>query len=358
MMRYGYSRLIGSIFISALLGASVSSCSEQEEADVSLLSDTEIILSLPEWTPVAQSRAVLFDSRDDLMNKEKGGGNFTLYAYMDATGKAYIDDVRTWYFSDFSEWVMLDRNQMPRKYYWPNTDKLNFFAFMPDGRYNGSDGYKSDNTYVTILSYSRDKGQQFECNLPSAAGDKVEKTQEFIYAYEAGKTKLDTEPDKTFKLKFKHPFAMVNFKLKGGSYRMTIKDFKFEKIYLNGIFSTVPHEWEPTGDPEVFTAEINKRIPNDVNYYSKLYLAEWFVVMPQELNNVKLTMSAERDPDPTTEKGTPITGTFAFGPEAKWEPGFKYTYLISYGNNKEEIYFNVEVEKEWIEGYEQNIDVE
>jgi len=354
-----YRRLINALCISAVLGASVSSCSEQEETDVSpLMSDTEITVSVPEWIPIVQSRAVLYEEYGNLLDVTKGGGNFTLYAYLDSDAKTYINGVRTWYFHEFSEWVTLDSEHLPRKYYWPNADKLNFFAFMPNKKYNGLDGYTSEDTHVTVLSYTKDKGQQFECNLPTSAGEKVGKTQEFIYAYETGQTKTK-EP---VKLKFHHPFAMVNFKLAKGSYRMTINDFKFKNIYLNGIFSTLPTprgEWEPKGDPQLFTAEINKRIPNDINYNSNLYLTEWFIVMPQDLENVKLVMSADRTPDnPTAGSGTSITGTYTFGSGAKWEPGQKYTYLISYGNNEEEIYFNVEVEQEWIKGYEQNINVE
>lgn len=354
MPRYGYSRFIGSVCISALIGVSASSCSSQEEADASMLSDTEITLSLPEWTPIVESRATLFESGNDLLDKTTGGGNFTLYAYMASTAKTYIDDVRAWYFYDTGKWYMLDDNLQTKTYYWPNTDKLNFFAYMPDNRYNGSDDgmYKSYDTHVTVLPYSKEKGQQFECSLPAIAGDGQSKTQEFIYAYETGKNKLDNP----LILHFHHPFAMVNFKLKKGSYRMTIDDFTFDKIHLNGIFSTGPTgpgEWESTDAGQTFTAKINKRIPNDINYNSNLYLSEWFIVMPQDLNGVTLTMNARH----TTEGTGAITGTYTFG-DVKWEQGRKYTYVISYGDNKEEIYFGVEVETEWIEGYEHNIDVE
>jgi len=350
--------LIDALCISTLIGTSVSSCSEQEETDVSpLLSDAEITLSLPEWTPIEQSRATLYENESDLFDKTKGGGNFTIYAYVDATDKTYINGVRAWYFNDPDnpdrrEWVMLDDKERPRSYYWPNSEKLNFFAFMPDSKYNGSEGYTSEDTHVEVLGYSKANGQQFKCELPAIAGDDIP-TQEFIYAYEAGKTK-QYEP---LKLKFKHPFAIINFKLKGGSYRMTVKELIFNNIYLNGTFSTVTGEWTHTGERQSYTAKIDKRIPNQINYNSNLS-KEWCIVMPQDLDEATLTLSAIRSSDKTNPTETSITETIAFGKGKKWEPGKKYTYIISYGDNNEEIYFNVEVDEDWNIGYVHNIDVE
>ncbi|MEY8685097.1 fimbrillin family protein [Bacteroides sp. AN502(2024)] len=370
MIRHRYRWLIDMLCISALLGVSASSCSKQEEPDVfPLLSDTEITLSLPEWTPMVQSRATLFEEKGDLKNVEKGRGNFTLYAYVDATATKYIDGVRTWYFddpddSDNSEWMMLDGNERPITYYWPNSEKLNFFAFMP---YNNNDDDMSKKTHVKVLDYSKENGGQFECALPGSASDATE-IQEFIYAYESGKTKQgqynsETKQYDPLTLRFKHPFALINFKLKGGSYRMTVHNIKFSDIHLNGTFSTKPEpngKWKYTGGAGEYTALIEKRIPNDINYNTNL--SDWFIVMPQDLNGVRLTLSATRAADKTNLTETAIEKTFTFsnseGKEWKWEAGKKYTYVISYGDNQEEIYFNVEVEEDWKLGYEHNIDVE
>ncbi len=351
--------LINALCISTLIGTSVSSCSEQEETDVSpSLSDAEITLSLPEWTPIVQSRAILYEDENSLLDKTKGGGNFTVYAYVDATDKTYINGMRVWYFDatnnpDRKEWIILDDKGRPRSYYWPNSEKLNFFAFMPDSKYNGSEGYTSEDTHVELLGYSKANGQQFKCALPATAGESIP-AQEFIYAYEAGKTK-QYEP---LKLKFKHPFAMVNFKLKGDSYRMTIKEIILGNIYLNGTFSTVTREWTHTGESQSYTAKINKRIPNQINYNSFLLKNGWCIVMPQDLDEATLTLSAIRSSDKTNPTETSITETIAFGKGKKWEPGKKYTYIISYGDYNEEIYFNVEVVEDWNTGYEHNIDVE
>ena len=353
------------ILVAACVSLAIcTSCSGQEETDTgSVLSDTEITLSLSEWTPMLQSRATtLFDDGDEgnILDEEKGGGNFTVHARVDGTGQAYMDGVRTWYFKDAEKWMMLDGNEQPITYYWPNSGSLNFFAFMP---YNNSDKTVSDKTHVTVKDYSTTNGWQFECDLPEQVGDNTD-MQEFIYAYETQKTKQN-DP---VLLEFHHPFALVNFKLKSGSWRMTVNSISFDEIYLNGIYSTsnatkkydtyegkrlgyMDGGWDCTNvSKKTYTATIKKRVPNEVNYNT--YLSDWLIVMPQNLNEVKLILSASR-----SDEKEDITKDFTFT-SGEWKPGHKYVYTITCGNNNEEIYFNVEVEKWNIIDYEQDINVE
>lgn len=371
MTRNKHSRSIGALCIFAMLGMSACSAQEEEGGDTpTLLSDTEITLSLPGWMPIEQSRAVLYDDPEDpddtnsLLDRSKGGGTFTLYAYVAGTTNTFINGTKAYYFDDSGidpsewKWVMMGGNGQEVTYYWPNSDKLNFFAYMPDKKYNGSSGYVSKETYVTIGSYSTDKGQEFGCALPLKVGNTANtdgfvansEIQEFLYAYETKKTKADNP----LKLNFKHPFAIINFQLKGGSYRMTVDNIKFEKIHLNGTFSTATGAWTPNGTPETYTAQIGKRVPNDVNYNTNL--SGWFIVMPQDLNGVKMTLAATRSVDATDTNETKITGEYTFGENDKWEPGKKYTYIIKYGDNNEEIYFDV-VAEPWFP-HEQNETVE
>jgi len=352
-------------------------------------SDKEITFTLSEWMPITQSRAITFEN-DDLFDPAKGGGNFTLYAYVD--NKLYIDGKRGWYHQDENatdggksgKWYMLDDKNQIRTYYWPNSGSVDFFAYMPDQKYNtikDNDGYASKETYVTIGSHSKENGMTFTCDLPAAVDDspptpednpgdspadpgddaltcvKNSEMQEFIYAYTPGEKKK-TDP---VKLEFKHPFALINFKLASGSYRMTIKSFAFESISLKGKFetgnSTGTGKWTPSPDSKgIYTAKIGKRVPNDVNYNSELSDGG-FIVMPQSIAGVTLTMSYTRETE--TETGT---CHFTFKDNDKWEPGYKYTYTIKFGDNNEEIYFNVEATK-WNDGdgkheYQQDIEVE
>jgi len=304
---------------------------------------------------MTQSRAVLFENGDDLRNTGEGGGNFTLYAYVDGTDKAYINGTRVWYFDDpqVQRWIFLNSKDAPMTYYWPNSDKLNFFAFMPDADYDGKDGYISKPTYVTVGSYSDAAGQTFSCELPAAVGYDTD-IQEFIYAYEEEQARK-SEP---VELQFRHPFAAINFKVAPGSYRMTVKSIDFSDIYLEGDFATGVHEtdcrWVPKGERQKYTVNIDKRITNDVNYNTLFDEESPFLVMPQEFDKIQFILHAFRDED---EK-VPIDASVELS--GSWLPGKKYVYTISVGDNNSEIYFNVEVAEpdDWTLGGENNIDVE
>ncbi len=356
MKRYEYRRSVEAFCIAALLLS--PACSKPTDEALPL-SDREISLHLAESEPMTQSRASLFENGADLKDESKGGGNLTLYAHIDGTDKTYIKEARAWYFDDprVQRWIFLNSNNAPMKYYWPNSDTLNFFAYMP---YKGA-AELLEQTHVTIGPYSEADGQTFSCDLPSTVSYNT-RVQEFIYAYEERLTRQD----KTVSLKFKHPFAAINFKVANDSYRMKIVSISFENIYLKGTFSTArwaldpEHKsaWEPTGSPEIFKTEINKRIPNDVNYITIFDKNNPFLVMPQKLENVTLRLFAYRDLDETK----PLEETVVLT-DLEWLPGRKYIYTLKVGDNNEEIYFNVTVEEqgeqdEWTVGGENNIDVE
>lgn len=350
----------GVLCIAAMLGA--SACSQPEDKTPAM-SGEEIAFRLSEeWTPMMPSRAAMFDEKSALLDPSKGGGNFTLYAHVDGLDYTYIGGARVWYFDDpqVRRWIFWDGDNTSISYYWPNSGALNFFAFMPDDRYNEY-GYEYKPTGVTIGPYSEAAGQTFSCNLP-AESTYNSNMQEFIYAYEEGLTKEDNPVT----LHFKHPFATVNFKVATGSYRLTIVSIKFSNIYLQGTFSTAASGWEPAtaAAAQDLTMNINKRIPNDVNYNTLFDKDEPFLVMPQSLQNASITLTARRSLDEGEEEV--ITKTVALKDIAapgggadhlEWLPGKQYVYTIKIGDNKEEIYFDVAA-YDWVDGGKQDIDVE
>ncbi len=370
MTKYQRRRYICISGVIALFGASASSCSEQEEAEVApFYSDTEITFSLSEWQPVQQSRADTY-GEDDLTDPKKGGGYFTLYAYVG--DKVLIDGKRGWYRKEDGKWYILNDDGSVREYYWPNSEPVDFFAYMPYNRQDtesSSDGYEKKPAYVGDykygsgvweFSYKPPVGDQPPFSLEAKNNDDV---REFIYACETGKEKPKQE--EPVSLTFKHPFALVNFKLKAGSSRMTINSFAFEDICLDGTFSIKKEstggtlKWNTgTGNKGKYTAEIGIRVPNDVNYGTELSDGG-FIVVPQSIDDVTLAMTFTRGLGTT---GTTETCIFP-SLRVEWEAGYIYTYTIHYGDENEEIYFTVESEK-WITGddngnkYQQNIDVE
>ena len=338
----------------------MSACESLDESVVEKpgevqLSDTEIRLEVADWKSLQESRAVLFEGEEDFKDggttsAPKPGGHFTVYGYIDgedASHHTYLGGAHAkWYtYQGRDEWIFVTgNNEEEITYYWPNSDAVNFFAYMPYKGYQP--GLKH---YVSNFQYSKAEGQTFDCTLPTTNADDAHEI-EFIYAYEQDKTKADNP----LKFHFKHPFAAVYFKLSPESSRMTVNSIALDNVYLNGTFSCKENEWASSGTPGTFTATINKRIPNDVNYNT--IFAGPYLVMPQELSNqVKLILNATRAVE-GNDNGTTVSAEASLTGE--WEPGKKYIYTLEVGDKNEEIYFSVAVE-DWIKvDYKNEINVE
>lgn len=369
-------------------------CSDPKAEKAPLpLSDKEIVVDLSEgWTPMVQSRAGLFD-KDALLDPGKGGRNITLYAYVHETGDTFLGGAHAWFFPDPTvlRWIFLDSSDKQITYYWPNSNKLDFFGYMPDKRYEGKalygpDKYHAGETYIKTPPVYKEGGPTVSCDLPAkvsnAPADRItpgfvanSDIQEFIYAYEPDKLKADNPVN----LQFKHPLALINFELGTGSYRMKIDSIRLTCIHRAGTFSAkAAHEagaavgadaWTPSdvlqpnaADPTMgtpfFTMEIQKDIPKDENYNAPL--GDPFLVLPQLLDKEKLllTLYGSRGDVGSLveiEATAPLipSGAAAY----KWKPGRQYTYTIHFGDNNEEIYFNV-TDTEWIPSGETDIEVE
>ena len=309
---------------------------------------------------VEQTRVQLFEpgTNNNFYDKDKGGGEFNVNAYYDGTELKYISNGRVWYREEDKNWINLAENGEMTDYYWPNVGALNFFAYMPSTKFMAE--HTDKETYVTVGGYTHANGQQFSCSLPNSnAGD--DNMQEFIYAYTPG----EKNNSEKVKLTFVHPFSLVCFQLGSGSIRMTVNSIELGNIYLNGTFSTGQTStaggigtWTYTGSTSsTYTATIGKRIPNDVNYNT--IFGGPFVMMPQELSSVSLMLEYEREEagaENATE--TKIVNSLTTTEIPEWEPGKRYIYTLSHGDNNEEIYFNVKVVDWDVVDYKNEIDVE
>lgn len=371
-----------------MAGVWITSCTSGDEAMAVPEASDKVIA----WQPVhdGQTRVQLFEpnKNENFFDHNNGGGEFSVNAYYDGTDLKYIGDGRVWYRGDKDEeqktgakdWINVDEFGASTDYYWPNEGALNFFAYMPSKKF--MDGHTDKKTYVTLGGYTDTYGQQFSCDLPAtnnvldSDGETVvvdydANMIEFIYAYTPSQTLADavagSDGVKRTPLKFVHPFSLVCFQLGDGSYRMTVESITLNNIHLKGTFSTGQTNtrtgigtWEPDEDENpantIYTANINKRIPNDVNYNT--VFAGPFVMMPQNLTDVTLTLEATRELLSTETAGTSTDVNETVDLTGKWEPGKRYTYTLMHGDNNEEIYFNVLVE-DWIPVEHRNeIDVE
>lgn len=346
--------------------------------DSPVTSTEEIRLSVGEWNPLTKtSRATLFDNESELTDPGAGGGNFTLSTYVTSTGDPYMKSVRVWCRNAPDDWVFLSGDSNVIRYYWPASEALNFFAYMPDNAYIGiDDSYHAKNSYVTMGSYEIADGQTFSCNLPntitiaetaeigsSAVPDND--IQEFICAYATGLTRESG----TARMHFVHPFSLVEFQMKTAPVDLFINSISIEGISISGtcnvteattdgdISGIIWNDPAP-GDKTTFTVIINKNVPNHEDTNLNVPIGKPHVVMPQKLKDVTLKInytyrgtagekSASIIPVNNIDNATAVT---------EWEPGKKYTYAFDFGGNDEDVVVYVSVD-EWLTHNEQEIDV-
>lgn len=341
----------------------------EEREDGVLLSDKEITLEVGGWKPLVESRAIIFETKDDFLNDAddaKGGGNFTMHAYLRETGTTFIGGARVWYFVSNNDtkgrWRFYDAvNNRFVQYYWPNSNTVDFFAYMP---YKDSGRQKK----ITVGDYTQGTGLNLTCQMqqPTALEDAA--GQETIIAYTKNKSKADGSVN----MHFVHPFAAVYFKLKQAHRDLKINWIRFNNVYLKGstmLDATTTNstiiEWEGSGDPSTFQIPVEKTIPTQINFGGDI--GGPYLVMPQDLTGASITINytwdnAKAEDDVvtgdentnTTDHIYQITRTI----NAEWLAGNKYTYILDLGDNQEEILFKVLVEPWEPVGSDNIIDVE
>ena len=348
-------------------------CKTPGDAPVVELSDTPIRMDIEGWNTIATNaptRATIFDSEDDFLNDDptaKGGGNLTLHAYFKDDGKTFIDGTRAWYFvpdgQTTGRWRFYDEPNFI-EYYWPQTGKLDFLAYMP---------YKNSGrpTNMTLGNYDKATGLTINCDVHQPDNFEDTTGQETILAYTTNKGKEDG----TVNFHFVHPFTAVKFKLKQAHRGLRINFFRFEHIYTTGTAlldgdtnSETTIRWTQTSDETTYCIPVEKTIPDDgINFGGDVGC--YYLVMPQSLDKgtnatdddvlltINYTWDDGMDTDPTNDTKE-FSTSLAQGSVKEWLSGQKYTYLLDLGDNKEEILFKVLVEPWIVTGEKNIIDIE
>lgn len=361
----------GAIAFSFALLLTVAGCGGSEipsegKEDKVPLSDQEITIQIDGWKPLEESRAAIFETQDDFTNEApeaKGGGNFTLHAYMRETGSTFIDGTRARYQEASGHWRFYSHPNYI-EYYWPQSGSIDFFAYMP---WKGSDRNKN----ITVDRYLKDTGLRIFCQMQDAITDLEDPTgQETIIAYTTGKSKADGSVN----MHFVHPFAAVYFKLHQAHRDLTINWIRFNNVYLTGAdtlnATTVENTkitWTPSDTESTFKINIDKTIPTDINFNGEV--GGPYLVMPQIFgkgtddtdDDVTITINYtwdDKQDSNTTNDTKEFTRSITTTDIKSWIAGYKYTYILDLGDNKEEILFKVMVEPWTSHDYKNIVDVE
>ena len=355
----------------------------EETSDELQLSDKEITFGVDGWKPMTNSRATIFETNQDIQNDKetgKGGGNFTLYAYLQKDNYTFIGGTRVWYFvpdnAQVGSWRCYDTtNKNFVQYYWPQEGLVDFFAYMPWVN-------STRNKNITMGSYDSETGQLISCQMQKSTSLEDIEGQETLVAYTKGKSKADG----TVGMQFVHPFSAVYFELEQAHRNLEIRWIRFNNVYLKGTtrLNATTNEstqilWDTTNSiPDKFKIDINQKIPDQINFGGMI--GGPYLVMPQNLtknnndaaDDVTVTIeyywdNADKDNEDDEIEGDEdedkkndiyrITRTITSGVK-EWIAGKKYTYVLHLGDNKEEILFKVKVEKWDAIAYDHIIDLE
>lgn len=335
------------------------------------LSDTEITLEVDGWKPLSNSRAIIFESENDFLDDAstaKGGGIFTMYAYLKETGSTFIGGSRVWYFvpdnATVGSWRFYDEanNHFPQ-YYWPQSNSVDFFAYMP---WKGSDRQK----IITVDNYVQGTGLTINCRMQEPTTLLDTDGQETIIAYTTNKSKAD----KKVNMCFVHPFSAVYFKLHQAHRDLTINWIRFNDVYLTGSTTlnattdnSTPISWTGTGSIDEFNIPVNQTIPDQINFGGDI--GGPYLVMPQNLGGATITINYTWENANPSGKDDVVEGDLDTSDSnnvyqikrtinAEWIAGNKYTYVLDLGDNQAEILFKVLVEPWDVEGYKNIVDVE
>lgn len=220
-IRHNHMTHINSRIGVMMLAVMLAACSNSDSTDDSTGTSpqNEIRLRADVWYVMPGTRATTY------AGGEQTSGSFTAAAYVENTTTPYINPVQVnW---DTGKWVWNDG-----KHYWPATGNLDFFAYMP----------ATAPTYITTgptYSISGTPQAQFTCtDIPmiydaaSPTGGQGSDLMEFVWAMTVGQNKTNAGEGVT--MKFRHPFARINFQLAANHTKIQINSIIFKNVKTGG----------------------------------------------------------------------------------------------------------------------------
>lgn len=307
------------ILLAVTAALAITSCSQNEEIE-NAGQKAEINFS----TVVSRATRASELKTDDL----KINGGFKVFAYNTgvddmATGStlsstAFMDDVVVAWNTTTSKWEMTPSGP----YYWPLTDKVQFFSYSP----------------VTNVAYIKPDGTKI--GYPTFTYSIPNDQEDLVVAYTKNKTKPETSGE-SVNLTFKHILAQINFKLKGkdADFTYTVTKITLSDINKTGTFTygDPVGTWSNTSTPASY--EYSATYSNFTSA-SDLTLAtgtNGLMLMPQTLGaDAKITIEYS-----TTYGGKEVfKGAKSVSlKDIVWSAGDKILYTLSLPGGAEDVTF-------------------
>ena len=308
-----YTSFLALLLAIAMLLSACSNDDTNSPADTST-DPSEIHMNADVWQMPEGTRATFYGSGT------LSSGSFTASAYLANSTTAYISPVVVNREAD--KWVFSDG-----KHYWPASEALDFFAYMPEA--------ESLPSYITSdPTYSTARNPQFTCTALPMTYDSASPTagqgsglNEFVFALKTDRTKALDGADGVV-LNFQHPFARLKFQLSASHPNIKINSITFKNIKNNGSFAyTDSPLWTTTGSATNLVVKFTGDAANFNDNASSSPLTQIgpdYIMIPQEFAG-NITVNAtwidwgEEFAHDISTKLSPIT----------WRAGYSYTYTFT-----------------------------
>lgn len=258
-------------------------------------SPQEIRLNANVWRMMDGTRATTYDGGD-----LGSGSSFIAAAYVAGETTTYISPVQVNWDGDASKFIFSNG-----KHYWPMSDGLDFFAYMP----------VDPQSYITSgPSYTTARNPQFTCTMPMTNSGQ-DLITEFVYALKINQDKAN-QGASGVDLAFQHPFTKIILKLSSTQADIEINKITLKTIKDHGTYSD-DTGWSTTGDATNFVAEYSGTKSANADLGT-------FLMIPQAWTGDIEVEATWTDWDESV-KHTLSTKVDA----VTWAPGTSYTYTFT-----------------------------
>lgn len=368
-------RLSGNINIILIVLAFIqlfSSCVKIEPADRSE-SFSEIHFTSPVMTDATKAVPGVIDEEYPVTEK------FTVYAKYSPSdfvswdaGVTYIDAVEAAYDNSVNGWTT-KKGSGGKAYYWPNSGNLTFAAYSPSSAREdmNSLSYGKEGFTFTNFTVKSDPSQQYDLLYAPRAMNKTASSAGGSGIYDG------------VELNFRHALSCIEFKVRNGSNfegsQIRINNIEVMNVYQSGsfaenidmddesVYNSSP-QWTNQGNElgtgySVVPSKIEQLVEEEAK---SLEGARSLLMIPQDFNHgsshvtIRITYETKTGTDwiPQAQAVIDLVNGFDSNKDGigdsyfndgtneirGWEPGKKYTYMITFGRYK--IFFTPSV-SEW-----------
>ena len=307
------------ILLVALAAAGMVSCSQNEEIE-----------NAGQKAEIRFGTAVSTTTRaavTDLTELKKADVGFTIYAYNSGSSEMNAvtagTDMKAFMTGAKATFASTDWNLTGGPYYWPLTDKIQFFAYGNPG--------------TATLAYSAPDASNKFPSITYTVADVAAQT-DFVVASALDANKTDDASGVS--LAFTHALTQINFTIKtADALTYKLKSLSISGVYSKGTYDFGTSKWTAQAEPATYAHTIDAS-GLEVLQAGKEINAAW-MLMPQTLPTTGAAINLTYDIYNKDVQIGDVTSSIDLKETTAWEPGKKIRYTLTLANGGAKVTFVV-----------------